>query len=132
VQIETIQVGDAPQAIGPYSQGKAVTLGDARLLVTAGQVGLDPASGQLVAGGVAEQTERALANLAAVLAGAGLTLAQVIKTTVYLVDMQDFAAMNEAYARHFTSAPPARTTVAVAGLPRGARVEIEALALAPS
>jgi 2-iminobutanoate/2-iminopropanoate deaminase len=128
MQIETIRVDGAPAAIGPYSQGKAVTLAEGRLLVTAGQVGLDPGSGQLVEGGIAEQTARALDNLAAVLAGAGLGLGDVIKTTVFLVDMGDFQAMNEIYARRFPGAPPARTTVAVAGLPRGARVEIEAIA----
>lgn len=124
-----IQVPDAPQAIGPYSQGQIVDLSGGRLVYTAGQVGLDPASGQLVEGGIAAQTERVLRNLAAVLAGAGLTLGDVVKTTVYLADMQDFQAMNEVYARHFAAAPPARTTIAAAGLPRGARVEIEAVAV---
>lgn len=124
-----IQVPDAPQAIGPYSQGQAVDLSGGRLVYTAGQVGLDPASGQLVEGGIAAQTERVLRNLAAVLAGAGMTLGDVVKTTVYLADMQDFQAMNEVYARHFAAAPPARTTIAAAGLPRGARVEIEAVAV---
>ena len=124
-----IQVSDAPQAIGPYSQGQVVDLPGGHLVYTAGQVGLDPASGQLVEGGIAAQTERVLRNLAAVLAGAGMTLGDVVKTTVYLADMQDFQAMNEVYARHFAAAPPARTTIAAAGLPRGARVEIEAVAV---
>jgi 2-iminobutanoate/2-iminopropanoate deaminase len=125
-----VQVEDAPQAIGPYSQAQVVRLhGGQRLVYTAGQVGLDPAKGELVAGDVAAQTEQVFRNLAAVLRGAGLGLADVVKTTVFLVDMADFKAMNEVYAKQFTGAPPARTTVAVAGLPRDARVEIEAVAV---
>lgn len=124
-----LQVPGAPKAIGPYSQAQVVRLhGGGRMVYTAGQVGLDPKTGEMVAGGVPEQTTQVLKNLAAVLAGAGLTLADVVKTTVYLADMQDFQAMNEVYGRHFPEAPPARTTIAVAGLPRGARVEIEAVA----
>jgi len=125
-----LNVPDAPAAIGPYSQAQVVRLhGGNRLVYTSGQLALDPASGKLVAGGVAEQTEQALRNLAAVLRGAGLTLADVVKTTVYLADMADFAAMNETYGRHFASEPPARTTIAAAGLPKDARVEIEAVAV---
>jgi len=124
-----IQVSDVPQAIGPYSQGQVVELPGARVVYTSGQVGLDPSTGQLVAGGIQEQTDRVLRNLAGVLGGAELSLADVVKTTVYLADMQDFQAMNEIYARHFGDAPPARTTIAVAGLPRDARVEIEAVAV---
>ncbi len=125
----TIQVDGAPKAIGPYSQGQVVELpGLGRLVFTAGQVGLDPARGELVAGGVREQTERVFENLAAVLAGAGCDLGDVVKTTVFLLDMQDFQAMNEVYARSFGGALPARSTVAAAGLPKGARVEIEAVA----
>ncbi len=123
-----IQVPGAPQAIGPYSQGQAVALADARLVFTSGQIALDPATGELVEGGIAEQTERVLQNLAAVLAGAGCALGDVVKTTVYLADMQEFQAMNEVYGRYFPDAPPARTTIAAAGLPRGARIEIEAVA----
>jgi len=124
-----LQVAGAPKAIGPYSQAQVVRLhGGGRLVYTAGQVGLDPKTGELVPGGVPEQTAQVLKNLAAVLAGAGLTLADVVKTTVYLADMQDFQAMNEVYGRQFPDAPPARTTIAVVGLPRGARVEIEAVA----
>jgi 2-iminobutanoate/2-iminopropanoate deaminase len=127
--MKAIQVDGAPQAIGPYSQGLIVELpGMGRFVHTAGQVGLDPARGELVDGGIAAQTERVFANLAAVLAGAGCELADVVKTTVYLADMQDFQPMNEVYARHFANAPPARTTIAAAGLPKGARVEIEAVA----
>ena len=124
-----LNVADAPKAIGPYSQAQVVRLhGGGRLVFTAGQVGLDPKSGEIVAGGVGEQTAQVMKNLAAVLAGAGLTFADVVKTTVYLADMQEFQAMNEVYGRHFPDAPPARTTIAAAGLPRGARVEIEAVA----
>lgn len=116
----------APAAIGPYSQ--AIRSGD--LVFSAGQIGLDPATGELVPGGVAAEARRALANLAAVLEAAGAGLAAVVKTTVFLVDMADFAAVNAVYAEHFATEPPARSTVAVAALPRGARVEIEAVARA--
>jgi 2-iminobutanoate/2-iminopropanoate deaminase len=126
-----VQVPDAPRAIGPYSQAQVIDLAEHRLVWTAGQIGLDPASGELVSGGVGAQTERALRNLAAVLAGAGLGLGHVVKTTVFLADMADFTAMNEVYGRHFTAAPPARSTVAAAGLPKGARVEIEVVAIGP-
>lgn len=114
----------APKAIGPYSQGIRIN----GFLFTAGQVALDPKTGELVAGGIAEQTSRALENLRAILVEAGSSMAQVVKTTVFLVDMADFAAMNEVYGRAFGSHRPARSTVAVAALPRGARVEIEAIA----
>lgn len=125
-----LNVPDAPAAIGPYSQAQVVRLhGGNRLVLTSGQLALDPADGKLVEGDVAAQTERALRNLAAVLAGAGLTLGDVVKTTVYLVDMADFAAMNEVYGKHFAQSPPARTTVAVAALPKAGRVEIEAVAV---
>ena len=124
-----IQVEDAPQAIGPYSQAQVVRVHGSRVVYTAGQVGLDPAKGQLVDGDVAAQTKQVMKNLAAVLRGAGLTLDDVVKTTVFLVDMNDFQAMNEVYGSHFSGSPPARTTVAVVGLPRGARVEIEAVAV---
>ncbi len=125
-----VSVKDAPAAIGPYSQAQVVRLhGGNRMVFTAGQIALDPATGQLVAGGVVEQTERVFRNLAAVLAGAGLGLDDVVKTTVYLVDMADFEAMNEVYARHLGGSLPARTTIAAAGLPRGARVEIDCVAV---
>jgi len=114
----------APRAIGPYSQ--AVVAG--RFLFTAGQVALDPSTGELVAGGISEQTARALENLRAVLQQGGSDISQVVKTTVFLVEMADFAAMNEVYARVFGDHRPARSTVAVASLPRGARVEIEVVA----
>jgi len=127
-QIKTaISTKEAPAAIGPYSQ--AVLVGD--MLFASGQVGLDPASGQLVAGGVTEQTVRALENVKAVLAKAGLDLSHVVKTTVFLKSMGDFAAMNEIYAKYLAPegvVAPARSTVAVAGLPKDALVEIEVVA----
>lgn len=117
----------APAAIGPYSQ--AVDTGS--LVYCAGQTPLDPATGALVDGDVATQTERCFANLFAVLAAAGLGPEDVVKVNVYLVDMADFAAMNAAYEAQFAAPYPARTTVAVAGLPLGARVEIELVASRP-
>jgi 2-iminobutanoate/2-iminopropanoate deaminase len=114
----------APAAIGPYSQ--AIVSGD--LVFTSGQVALDPATGQLVPGDVGAQTARVLANLAAVLEKSGSGLRDVVKTTVYLRDMADFPAMNAVYAGAFHGPPPARSTVAVAGLPKDARVEIDAIA----
>ena len=122
--LDAVSTSGAPKAIGPYSQGIVAN----GLLFTAGQVALDPATGELVAGGITEQTTRALQNLKAVLAAAGSDFSQVIKTTVFLVDMADFADMNEVYGRTFGSHRPARSTVAVGGLPRGARVEIEVIA----
>jgi 2-iminobutanoate/2-iminopropanoate deaminase len=121
---EIIATGRAPQAIGPYSQAVRHN----GLVFVSGQIPLDPVSGQLVAGGIAEQTERVLENLSAVLAAAGSSLGQVLKTTVFLKDMGEFAAMNDVYARYFNTAPPARATVEAARLPRDVRVEIEAIA----
>lgn len=115
---------EAPAAIGPYSQ--AIMIGE--LVFTAGQIGLDPATGQLVSG-VEQQTRQVMANLAAVLAAADSGMDQVIKTTIFLADMADFATVNAIYGEAFSGAPPARSTVQVAGLPKGARVEIEAVAL---
>jgi 2-iminobutanoate/2-iminopropanoate deaminase len=122
--ITTVSTAGAPRAIGPYSQG--VRAGG--FLFTAGQVGFDPATGELVDEGIAEQTARVLENLRAILEAAGVDLKCVVKTTVFLVDMADFGAMNDVYARAFGDHRPARSTVAVAALPRGARVEIEAVA----
>ena len=122
--IETVATSGAPRAIGPYSQ--ALRAGG--FLFTAGQVGFDPASGTLVDGGIGEQTRQVLQNIRAILEAGSSSLAQVVKTTVFLVDMADFAAMNEVYAEAFGTHRPARSTVAVAALPRGARVEIEAVA----
>jgi len=122
--LETISVSDAPKAIGPYAQ--AVKVGN--LLYTAGQIPLDPATMKLVEGDIAAQTARVLGNLEAILRGAGATLADVVKTTIFLADMKDFAAMNEVYAARFGAHRPARSTVQVAALPAGARIEIEAVA----
>lgn len=116
----------APSAIGPYSQAIRADLS----VFASGQVPIDPATGQLVDGDIAAQTRQALSNLAAVLEAAGSSLAHVLKTTVFLTDMDDFQAMNTVYAEFFPAAPPARSTVAVLALPRGARVEVEAIALA--
>ncbi len=120
-----IQTEKAPKAIGPYSQAIRTDFG----LFTAGQVGIDPATGELVAGGVEEQTRQVLKNLQNVLEAGGSSLSNVVKTTVFLKDMNDFAKMNAIYAEFFGANPPARSTVAVAGLPKGALVEIEAVAL---
>jgi 2-iminobutanoate/2-iminopropanoate deaminase len=122
-----ISTAEAPAAIGPYSQ--AVRIGDT--LFTSGQVALDPVSGSIVAGGIREQTIRVLENLSAVLAEAGLGMANVVKTTVFLKNMADFAAMNEIYAQYLAPegvVPPARSTVEVARLPKDALVEIEVIA----
>jgi 2-iminobutanoate/2-iminopropanoate deaminase len=121
---QAIGTSGAPAAIGPYSQ--AIAAGD--LVFCSGQVGLDPSTGELVPGGVEAEAERALRNLAAVLDAAGLGYADVVKTTIFLADIADFTAVNTVYGRHMPDPPPARSTVGVAGLPRGARVEIEAVA----
>ena len=124
---QAVSTKQAPAAIGPYSQ--AVRIGS--FLYTSGQVALDPASGVLVTGGVAEQTTRVIENLKAVLAAAGANLTQVVKTTVFLKNIGDFAAMNEVYGRYFAAEdviPPARSTVEVARLPKDALVEIELIA----
>jgi 2-iminobutanoate/2-iminopropanoate deaminase len=115
----------APKAIGPYSQ--AITTDG--LVFTAGQVALDPKSGELVGTTTAQQTEQVFKNLEAVLAAAGTSLGNVVKTTVYLADMADFAQMNEVYAKHFGAHKPARSTVQAAGLPKAARVEIDMIAV---
>ena len=123
---EKISTADAPAAIGPYSQ--AIRAGS--FIFTAGQVGLDPQSGQLAEGGIRQQTEAALRNLQSVLNAAGCSFADVVKTTVFIMDMNDFTAMNEVYQQFLGDVtPPARSTVQVAGLPRGAMVEIECVAI---
>ena len=122
---DIIATDRAPQAIGPYSQ--AVRAGS--LVFASGQIPINPATGEFVAGGIAEQTEQVLRNLSAVFEAAGLSLNQVVKTTVFLVDMDDFTVMNEVYGRFFGQQPPARATVQAARLPRDARVEIEAIAV---
>jgi 2-iminobutanoate/2-iminopropanoate deaminase len=122
--MQTISTPDAPKAIGPYSQAVLVN----GFLYTAGQIALDPATMEIVSGGVVEQTERVFKNLEAVLSAAGLTFHHVVKTTVFLQDMAEFGPMNEVYARFFGDHRPARSTVAVAGLPRNVRVEIDLVA----
>jgi 2-iminobutanoate/2-iminopropanoate deaminase len=123
-RIESITTDNAPKAIGPYSQAVVVD----GWVYCSGQIALDAASGQVVVGDVAAQTERVLKNMAAVLEAAGASLASVVKTTVFLADMADFAAMNEVYGKHFGSHRPARSTVAAAGLPRSVRIEIDCVA----
>lgn len=123
-----ISTSSAPAAIGPYSQAVAVD----SLLFTAGQIALDPVSMTVVPGDVGPQTEQVMKNLAAICEAAGATLQDVVKTTVFLQDMSDFQAMNEVYARHFGDNRPARSTVAVRGLPRDVRVEIEAIVRLPA
>jgi len=125
---DVISTNQAPQAIGPYSQAiRAEGLG---FIFTSGQVAIDPATQQVIAGDVAAQTERVLKNLAAILEEAGSSLKKVVRCTVFLKNMGDFAAMNEVYGRYFTQAPPARSTVEVARLPKDVLVEIDAIALA--
>ncbi len=122
--IKTVHTDSAPQAIGPYSQ--ALRFGD--LVFTAGQIALDPATMQVIDGDVAQQTERVLRSLRAILEEAGTSLDSVLKTTVYLTEIGDFAAMNEVYGRFFDAHKPARSTVEVSALPKGVRVEIDAIA----
>ena len=121
-----VQTENAPAAIGPYSQAVKAN----GMIFCSGQIPINPSTGEFVAGGVREQTEQVLKNLSAVLEAAGSSLDRVVKTTVFLADMKEFAAMNEVYGQFFTGVNPARATVAAAGLPRDARVEIEAIALA--
>jgi len=122
---EPVQTKNAPAAIGPYSQAIKAN----GFVYVSGQIPIDPETGEFVSGGIAEQTDRVLRNVAAVLEASGSGLDRVVKTTVFLADMKEFAGMNEVYATFFPSVPPARATVAAAGLPRDARVEIEAVAL---
>ena len=122
---EIVATERAPRAIGPYSQ--AVRTGN--FLFASGQIPIDPATGEFVAGGITEQTEQVMKNVSAILEAAGAGLQQVVKTTVFLADMDDFTAMNEVYGRYFGENPPARATVQAARLPRDARVEIEAIAV---
>ena len=125
MDVRSISAADAPKALGPYSQ--AIVAGD--LIFCAGQVPIDPASGQMVEGDIAAQTRRVLDNLAAVLAAAGSDLAHVVKTGVFLADLNDFNAMNEAYAARFGDHRPARATIEAGKLPRGAKIEIECIAV---
>lgn len=125
---QAVSTSGAPAAIGPYSQGIEAD----GFVFCSGQIGLDPATGELVGGGVEAQAERALRNLSAVLDAAGLTMADVVKTTLFLADIGDFAAVNAVYARHMPDPPPARSTFAVGALPKGGLVEVEAIARRPS
>ena len=124
MSVRYLQTVDAPEAIGPYSQATVV----GGFLFTAGQIAFDPKTMQVVEGDVAAQTEQVMKNLTAVLTNAGCSWAEVAKTTIFLVDMTDFGRVNEVYERHIGGSRPARSTVAVAGLPRGVRVEIECVA----
>jgi 2-iminobutanoate/2-iminopropanoate deaminase len=123
--LKLIHAEKAPPAIGPYSQG---VIAEGKLIFTAGQIPLDPKSGDIVVGGIVEQTHRVLQNLSAVLEAGGASLKRVVKTTVFLQNLDDFAAMNAVYGEYFQETPPARSTMQVAKLPRGALVEIEAIA----
>jgi 2-iminobutanoate/2-iminopropanoate deaminase len=124
---QIISTAAAPKAIGPYSQAVIAPAG--RLLFCSGQIPLDPRSGEMVgAGDVRAQTERVMENLGAVLAAGGASFGAVVKTTIFLADLQDFGAVNEIYGRYFPDKPPARSTVQAAGLPKGALIEIEAIA----
>jgi 2-iminobutanoate/2-iminopropanoate deaminase len=122
-----VSTAEAPRAIGPYSQAVEID----GFLFCSGQIALDPATGQLIAGDVRTQTERVLANLGAVLQAGGCDFSDVVRTTVYLSDLDDFAAMNEVYATAFSSNPPARSTIQAARLPRGAKIEIDVIARLP-
>jgi len=125
MQKKVVQTDKAPKAIGPYSQA----IRTEAMIYTAGQTGLEPATGELIAGGLEEQTRQVLNNIRNVLEAAGSSLEHVVKTTVFLQDMNDFAKMNAIYAEYFGENPPARSTIAVAALPKGGLVEIEVVAL---
>lgn len=122
--LSAVSTGSAPQALGPYSQ--AIRAG--QFLFVSGQVPIDPATGDMVAGGIAEQTRRALQNVGEILKAGGASFQQVVRTTVYLADLNDFGAMNEVYATFFTPPQPARSTIQAARLPRDARIEIDMIA----
>jgi len=122
---KVVSTDAAPKAIGPYSQG----IDTGSMVFVSGQIALDPATGQFHNGTVAEQTERALKNVEGVLKAAGLSMNDVVRTTVFLIDLGEFTAMNEVYAKHFPKDHPARSTVQVSALPKGARVEIDAIAV---
>lgn len=125
-----VRTAQAPAAIGPYSQAVVVPVGDGkRMVFCSGQIPLDPVTGALVEGDIAAQTRQVLENLGAVLAAADAGFAHVVRTTIFLADMADFAAVNAVYGERFSQDPPARATVQAAGLPRGARVEIDAIAI---
>ncbi len=129
MQRSIVRTSQAPGAIGPYSQAVVVPVGGSKMVFCSGMIPLDPATGTLVAGDIEVQTRVVLDNLAGVLAAANATFANVVKTTIYLVDLGDFAAVNAVYGERFPSDPPARATVEVSKLPRDARVEIDAIAV---
>jgi 2-iminobutanoate/2-iminopropanoate deaminase len=129
---DAVSTPRAPAAIGPYAQARRVRAGEVEWLFTSGQLGLDPASGQLVAGGTAAEAGRALANLSAVLGAGGFDFQDVVKTVIFLTDMADFQEVNRIYAEALGGALPARSTVQVAALPKGGRVEIELVAVRPA
>ena len=125
----TVRTAEAPAAIGPYSQAIVVTVGHQKMIYTSGQVGFDPVTGVIVDGGIEAQTRQVMANLASVLAAAGAGFADVVKTTIFLASMDDFATVNAVYGERFPVNPPARSTIQAARLPRDAKVEIEAIAI---
>jgi 2-iminobutanoate/2-iminopropanoate deaminase len=129
MQRNIVRTAEAPAAIGPYSQAVVVPVGDKRMLFCSGQIALDPATGAMVDGDVEAQTRQVLANLGAVLSAAGASYADVVKTTIFLASMDDFATVNAVYAERFVHDPPARATVEAAKLPKGALVEIDAIAI---
>jgi 2-iminobutanoate/2-iminopropanoate deaminase len=129
MQRNIVRTAEAPGAIGPYSQAVVVPLGERRMIFTSGQIALDPKTGAMVEGDVAAQTRRVLDNLSAVLTAADASLADVVRTTIFLASMDDFATVNAVYGERFTHDPPARSTVQAAMLPRGALVEIDAIAI---
>ena len=123
---QPITTPNAPTAVGPYSPG--IVYAEGRLVFVSGQVPIDPATAQIIGGSIADQTERVMRNIRAILEAAGSGMDRVLKTTVFLIDMNDFAAMNQVYARHFPGVPPARSTIEVRRLPKDASIEIEAVA----
>jgi 2-iminobutanoate/2-iminopropanoate deaminase len=129
MQRSIVSTSSAPAAIGPYSQAVVVPMGDRKMVFCSGQIALDPASGQVIEGDVEAQTRQVLTNLGAVLEAAGASFAHVVKTTIFLKTMDDFTKVNGIYATKFASEPPARATVAAAGLPRNVLVEIDAIAV---
>ncbi|MBA2538562.1 MAG: hypothetical protein H0V17_02915 [Deltaproteobacteria bacterium] len=129
MQRSTVRTSQAPAAIGPYSQAVVVPMGDRRMIFCSGQIAIDPATGAVIEGDVEAQTQQVLDNLGAVLAAAGAGFGDIVKTTIFLSTMDDFAKVNGVYGGRFPSDPPARATVAAAGLPRNALVEIDAIAV---
>ena len=129
MQRNIVRTAEAPAAIGPYSQAVVVDVGNKKMMFCSGQIALDPATGAMIEGDVEAQTRRVIANLSAVLASAGASFADVVKTTVYLKNMNDFPTVNGVYGEHFVHEPPARATVEAAALPKGALVEIDAIAV---